>query len=814
METIQKEDIAIYRKIYQNARMVTIPLCYNSKIPIKGLALNSIYDGDNVNDIFEYENIGIVTGRSGIVVFDCDTVESVEFFMNLQSYIETARVKTRRGMHFYYRISNENIHPQRFSKGNIAIDLKTGRSYVVAPPSVVDGHIYIWDPDDWTWAPPITELSEQEFFAIIEELKEFCFKNEQNIENTEKNKKAKGIDIEKIIEILKPYYIEGQRQDIILAIAGILKKAKVDQEIALEIAIKLKESCNDQDPIQQRFSAVLKTYQKTDNEIAGWSLLGKIVNQEDIAKLKRMLENKEDIEDVLKDAEKVVFTENGIFAVFGRDWYHLIIPEKNDEDEEIKKIRVCPYFWVPKSYRVGEKVAYIVETEDTVLELPSLDYVSFEKILGRPILNLKLAKIILDYCIKNSTRVFLFARTGWLETKNKNIFLHPLIEYENENIEVNLKNYNELFQKKNIEEQHAFIRAVLEEGKYLAAKVVFAVASLFCKGNGFTVIDIGERGVGKTLTSILAINIFYDSRTPQTCHATKTAMEISMRTLTNMPILFDEVALSYDDHIQSLIFMTASGKGKARANTSLAVNITDINNVIFLTSEREIEFDRLGAFRRFIAIKTLNFSDYTEIFDIQTLREKINMIGAGTDYILYLLQHREPYIPEERFLCNFEKFSFVSNIEKAMILLEKFYNQRFENTRKTILFLLQEQHSEVERSIYDIFVEKFSEWLVANNNFFVKKTMSTIDNQQIIMGTKNKIIGYLDEFDQKVYILTNEFKTFCKNENLPLKTVLNIAKEKGILHAPDIRYRVMKHIPVANIKSSCYCFSLSGIRAE
>jgi hypothetical protein len=260
--------------------------------------------------------------------------------------------------------------------------------------------------------------------------------------------------------------------------------------------------------------------------------------------------------------------------------------------------------------------------------------------------------------------------------------------------------------------------------------------------------------------------------------------------------------------------MTASGKGKARANTSLTVNIHDLNNVVFLTGERELEFDRLGAFRRFVAIKTLKTTDYTELFDTKILAKKSNLIGAGTDYILYLL-HNDIYIPEEgRFLNNFQKFSFVGSIEKAMILLEKFYNQKFENTRKTIHFLLQEQHSEVERSLYDIFVEKFSEWLVADNNSFVKKTIS-IDGQQIIMGTKSpKIIGYLDELDQKVYILTNEFKTFCKNENLPLKTVLGVAKEKGFLHASDNRYRVMKHIPVANIKSSCYCFSLSGIRAE
>lgn len=352
----------------------------------------------------------------------------------------------------------------------------------------------------------------------------------------------------------------------------------------------------------------------------------------------------------------------------------------------------------------------------------------------------------------------------------------------------------------------------MHEGKFLAAKIVFAVAALFCKGNGFTAIDVGERGIGKTLTSVIATNIFYDARTPSTCHATKTAMELYMRTLTNMPILFDEVAFSYDEHVQALVFMTASGKGKARANTQLHVNITDINNVIFLTSEREIEFDRLGAFRRFIAIKALNFKDYTEIFDIQSLRKKINMIGAGTDFIHFLLKNdiNDIYVPEqESFLNNFQKFSFINSIEKAMIFLEKFYNQRFENTRKSITKLLTDQHSEVEKSIYDIFVERLSTWIVTNHNAFIKKTFSSLDGQEIVINVKSqKIFGYIDEIDEKIYILGNAFKNFCKEENLPYKTILSIAKEKGTLFATSENFRVVKHIPIVNVKASCYCFNL------
>lgn len=792
MQTMQ--DIEIYRKIYDDAGMVTIPLVYNSKIPVKGLALNDVYDGydrRNVNGNDKF-NIGIVTGKSGIVVFDCDTAESVAFFQNLPGYVDTAKVVTRRGMHFYYRVPNaENIHPQRFSKGNIAIDLKAGRSYVVAPPSIVDGHRYTWDPDDWTWTPPITEISDQEFFAIIEELKEFCSKNEQ----------AK-IDTEKIIEVIRPYYVQGQRQDIVLGLAGVMKKARIEQEIALEIVAKLAKSADDSDPIQQRFSAVINTYQKKDDEIAGWSMLEKVLGQEDIAKLKNIIKNKDN---ELANATKIIQTEVGTFALLNHDWY-LFFEEKDKKGkkEESQKIKVCPYFWIPKSYRIGEKVAYKVETEDATFELSSLDYMTFEQNLGRPILNLKYAKILLDEIIKASERVFLYDHTGWI---NEKIFSHPLIKYQG--IETSLKNHNKLFKRQYTEEQHEFIRAILHEGKFLAAKIVFAVASLFCKGNGFTVIDVGERGIGKTLTSILAINIFYDARTPSTCYSTKTAMELHMRTLANLPILLDEVALSYDDHIQSLVFMTASGKGKARANTSLTVNIHDLSNVVFLTGERELEFDRLGAFRRFVAIKVLKTTDYTELFDTKILAKKSNLIGAGTDYILYLL-HNDIYIPEEeRFLNNFQKFSFINSIEKAMIFLEKFYNQRFENTRKTITKLLADQHSEVEKSIYDIFVERLSTWIVSNHNAFIKKTFSTLDGQEVVMNAKSpKIFGYIDEIDKKIYILGNAFKNFCKEENLPCKTVLLLAKEKGALSATSENFRVVKHIPIVNVKASCYCFNL------
>lgn len=89
-------------------------------------------------------NLGIVTGEiSGVVVVDCDSLRSY------QGWLETKkptpmRVKTKRGMHFYYR------HPGQYVKSDSHIkdssgfdyDVKGDRSYVMFPPSLRSGHQY------------------------------------------------------------------------------------------------------------------------------------------------------------------------------------------------------------------------------------------------------------------------------------------------------------------------------------------------------------------------------------------------------------------------------------------------------------------------------------------------------------------------------------------------------------------------------------------------------------------------------------------------------------------------------------------------
>jgi hypothetical protein len=84
--------------------------------------------------------IGIVCGRvSQLMVIDFDDLYTYQNFRkHLPQYVNTFTVKTRRGYHLYYRIS-QHIASQKFVGG----DIKAEKSYVIAPPSIIKNHTYL-----------------------------------------------------------------------------------------------------------------------------------------------------------------------------------------------------------------------------------------------------------------------------------------------------------------------------------------------------------------------------------------------------------------------------------------------------------------------------------------------------------------------------------------------------------------------------------------------------------------------------------------------------------------------------------------------
>ncbi len=89
-------------------------------------------------------NVGLVTGVvSGVAVIDCDSQGSVEQWLTSKP-ATPLRVRTRRGMHFYYRHPGEYIKSASGLKDPVGFeyDVKGDRSYVLAPPSMRGGHQY------------------------------------------------------------------------------------------------------------------------------------------------------------------------------------------------------------------------------------------------------------------------------------------------------------------------------------------------------------------------------------------------------------------------------------------------------------------------------------------------------------------------------------------------------------------------------------------------------------------------------------------------------------------------------------------------
>jgi hypothetical protein len=85
--------------------------------------------------------LAIVTGRvSRLAVLDFDSLEQYDAFRaTLPHLVHTYTVRTRRGLHFYYRTPAGLFVPGRKAVG---VDWKGEGGYVVAPPTCINGHSY------------------------------------------------------------------------------------------------------------------------------------------------------------------------------------------------------------------------------------------------------------------------------------------------------------------------------------------------------------------------------------------------------------------------------------------------------------------------------------------------------------------------------------------------------------------------------------------------------------------------------------------------------------------------------------------------
>jgi len=232
-------------------------------------------------------NVGLVCGKeSDAIALDVDDLEKFEAVRKERGWKipRTAMVITPRGCHIYFRYP-KGYTVRRHYREDFGAELRGDGCYVVAPPSVVNGHRYKWMCDgDRELSVFTAELAEPpiellEAFGVPKETEQ----PESTIVNATLQRKngnqRKEYLIPAIVALLQPYWVEGQRHDLSLALSGALAKAGWSWSDAEQLLNAIVEKAEDNE-LKDRLRALKDTFEKAQSQldsIAGWSKLRELL---------------------------------------------------------------------------------------------------------------------------------------------------------------------------------------------------------------------------------------------------------------------------------------------------------------------------------------------------------------------------------------------------------------------------------------------------------------------------------------------------------------------------------------------------------
>ena len=308
---------SIYFKLYElfieklGIKFTPIRLGPYSKTPIDTGWTDPDYNPSNIAWPRHYGNIGIIPGRSNLLIIDCDTEETIQFFKELANNINlplnTLTVKTRRGAHFYYYCPfSAALEKKQFTDNarNIKIDVLAGnKCQVVAPysqlkldaqgnilkPNAEDFILFVYEPINIPEKLP--EITPELYNLLVHELEKFLQKTKEIqtittvITTQDEERELTDEEIAKIVEIIEPHFVEGQRQNLILFLTGFLRK---ELNVNLESIYKIYqhfETTDDKKDIKARYAAIRKTFEKPLDEITGHTGLVEILGEENASEL-------------------------------------------------------------------------------------------------------------------------------------------------------------------------------------------------------------------------------------------------------------------------------------------------------------------------------------------------------------------------------------------------------------------------------------------------------------------------------------------------------------------------------------------------
>ena len=145
---------------------------------------------------------------------------------------ETTRVRTRRGYHYYFSFNGEYIKSTNSLFGK-RIELKSNGTYVVAPPSIIKAHQYVYEI-------PLSEILPIPKILIKENNPAFLAKDKKY--NAFKIPRYHGQKVDCIRQILSRDLEEGERNNSLFILYNLLLQNKNTEEYSKIIVIEKNRS--------------------------------------------------------------------------------------------------------------------------------------------------------------------------------------------------------------------------------------------------------------------------------------------------------------------------------------------------------------------------------------------------------------------------------------------------------------------------------------------------------------------------------------------------------------------------------------------
>jgi len=276
---------------YLNFGFSVIPLAPNSKRP----ALDSWAEFqqrcptlDEIQNWWENgqpNGVAIVCGKvSNLVVLDIDDPSRFEIALNAiaETLPDTPIVRTRKGWHVYFRYPANRIVRRHERLSDWGCELRGDGCYVVAPPTMIDGHRYHWARRNGKLMAlgqvPLADCPEWllDAFGVpfADQPERHELKTEQSPQPSQQTLTPEQRNA--IKAVLLSHWHEGQRHELALGLVGLLAKSGIAQNEALALLREIATEAGDNE-WRDRERALEDTFNRLwrGDEIVGLSALRK-----------------------------------------------------------------------------------------------------------------------------------------------------------------------------------------------------------------------------------------------------------------------------------------------------------------------------------------------------------------------------------------------------------------------------------------------------------------------------------------------------------------------------------------------------------